>query len=288
MVTITMNHTSLYSVSSGVEAISFPMLYDDGATFALQSPVHIAASRLVSSGTAPCRVLVGGVPHIYFSTSNQSSAALSVPLIFPGINSIYSVTGAAAPPELFAPGVGGFVVPESHFANSSGLVGEWRFLGTTTALSLSPERCSSEGVGGECVKLSEEILSNLFAYTQAVINKLIRQSNTAAQRGQWAPVKGKFRLPFLKNAARALMTMRQQSNTPDRSLFLCEQEQMMNACQRVVVRKEESRAAFDKVFSGSWPKGLRKIQRQRTKEGANFRRELAKLPDSYVSCPMDR
>ncbi len=288
VVTKSMIQTTTYSVSSAVDAISFPMLYSDGETFALQSPITIAATRLLTSPSIPCRVVVAGVPNIFFSTQNQSEVAFSVPLKYTLINSILSVTGEATPPETFAPGMSGFVIPEVHFARADGLAGVWRFLGINVPIVTSPDYCVSEAVPGQCATLSDALVQLPSEYTQAIVKKVISQALKIGQQGAWQSTLGSFRLPFLKRAGQAIALMKPVQASQSRELYICDADVQSSACQTILVPKAQYLKSFENVFSGKWPKGLARIQAQKKKELRNFKAELRKVPDRYVSCPKSR
>ena len=286
--TTDMIHTTLYSVASGIDGISFTPLFNDGATFASQSPITIAASRLIAPSTPPCRLVIGGVAHLYFSTLNLTDTSLTIPVTFPLMNSIYSVTGEAVPPEAFAPGDSGFVIPESYFAQSEGLAGVWKFLGLNVSLGSSPDYCTSRGVAGQCNAISETVIGTPFEYTSAVVQKLIKQSMAAAKSGRWKTTSGRFSLPFQKRAAQALALMKSSATSTNRQYFVCESAVIASACQNITMAKKEYLKAFSRIFSGTWPSGLAHIQAQQKREYKKFQAELKKAPDTYVSCPKSR
>ena len=288
MLTKSMTQSTTYSVSSAIDAISFPMLYNDGETFALQSPITIAATRLLASPSTPCRVVVAGIPNIFFSTQNQSEVVFNVPLNYPLINSILSVTGEATPPETFAPGMSGFVIPEVHFARGDELAGVWRFLGINIPVMASPDYCVSEVIPGQCATLSDALLQLPSVYTQAVVKKVISQALKIGQQGSWQSTLGSFRLPFLKKAGQAIAVMKPVQASQSRELYTCDGDVQSSACQTILVPKAQYLKSFESVFSGKWPKGLARIQAQKKKELKNFKSELRKVPDRYVSCPKSR
>lgn len=283
--TTDMVHTTLYSVASGIDGISFTPLFNDGATFASQSPITIAASRLIAPSTPPCRLVIGGVAHLYFSTLNQTDTSLTIPLTYPLMNSMFSVTGEAIPPEVFAPAESGFVIPESYFTQSEGLAGVWKFLGLSVALSSSPDYCTSGAVAGQCTTISQAVISSPFDYTSAIVRKLIKQSIAAAKSGRWKTTAGRFSLPFQKRAAQALAIMKPTTASSNRQYFVCESALVTSACSNLTMPKKEYLQAFSRIFTGKWPAGLAHIQAQQKREYKKFQAELKKAPNAYVSCP---
>jgi hypothetical protein len=274
--------TENYTVSTGLEALSFPPLYDSGAGFAARSPVVIEAERLVTSVESPCRILIGGAPNIYFSSRNSTDRTLVVPLSEALMNSIYSVSGEAVPADSFAPGTSGFAIPESHFQEGAGLRGVWKFLGLEIPVPSAPDVCVDRGVPGECAPIDSAILRSPFEYTRGVIIKMARQAIAAARSGRWRGTGGGFRIPFLTRGSVALATMEKAFRDSKDQNFTC--EITPQSCITKRVPKREMRAAFKKLFEGKVPQGLEHITARKDKELAAFERYLKTLPNSYTSC----
>jgi hypothetical protein len=271
-----------YTISSGIEALSFVPLYDTGANLAARSPVVIEAERLIAAPDSPCRIVIGGLPNIYFSSLNSTDRTLSVPLSQTLLNSIYSVTGEAVPAESFAPGTSGFAVPESHFRDVDGLRGVWRFLGLEIPVASSPDVCVDRGVPGECSPIDSGVLRSPFEYTRKVIVKMAQQAIVAARIGRWRGSGGNYRIPFLGRGAQALAAMEKAFKDSNELNFVC--EITPQSCVRKRVPKREMKAAFKKLFQGKVPQGLEHITARKDKELAAFERYLRILPDSYTSC----
>jgi hypothetical protein len=274
--------TENYTISTGLEALSFPPLYDSGGGFAARSPVVIEADRLITSVESPCRIVIAGAPNIYFSSVNSTDRALTVPISEPLLNSIYSVTGEAIPSETFAPGTGGFAVPESHFQDGAGLRGVWKFLGLEIPIATTPNVCVDRGVPGECMPIDSAVLRSPFEYTRTVVVKMARQAIAAARSGRWRGTAGGFRIPFLARGANALVAMEKAFKDSKQQNFTC--EITPQACVTKRVPKKEMRAAFKKLFEGKVPQGLEHITARKEKELAAFERYLKTVPNSYTSC----
>jgi hypothetical protein len=282
--TATINQTQSYAITTGVEAIAFTPLYDTGSNFAAQSPITIDAARLISSTQQPCRVVIGGAPNIYFTSVNQTDHPLTVPLDYPGINSMYSVTGQAVPQEVFAAGTTGFAVPEEYFDTGSGLglSGVWKFLGQDITINAEPPVCSDTGVPGECQLLDPAALRSPFEYTKKVILKVTRASLDAARRGKWKSTNGKFSVPFLSRGAAALALMETVFRDSSGQQFVCEVTPM--SCELRAVPKKKLVKAFSTIFAGKLPPGLSHIGASAKKEVKDFEKFLKKVPDRYTSC----
>lgn len=274
--------TDDYTVSSGLGAIAFPAITDSGANFGAQSPVVIEAQRLVQSGEVPCRIVIGGLPNIYFSSLNSTESALTVPLEYTELNSIYSVTGAAVPATTFAPGASGFAVPEEYFKQGDTLMGVWKFLGQSITISPNPEVCTDRGVPGECRPIDPVELRSPFEYTRRVIIKLTQQAVDAARAGRWKGSKGKFSVPFLARGAGALAEMERAFRDSNDQNFVCEVTPM--SCTTKTVPKKVLMRAFRSIFEGKVPRGLEHISARSEKEIAAFDKRLKKLPNTYTSC----
>jgi hypothetical protein len=271
-----------YTVSSGVDALSFAPLYDSGGGFAARSPVRIEAERLISSVDSPCRIVIGGSPNIYFSSVNSTDRTLTVPLSQTLLNSIYSVTGEAVPAESFAPGTSGFAVPESHFQDVNGLRGIWKFLGLEIPVSSAPDVCVDRGVPGECMPIDSAVLRSPFEYTRQVVVKMARQAIAAARSGRWRGSGGRFSIPFLSRGANALAAMEKAFKDSKEQNFVC--EITPKSCVSKRVPKREMKAAFKKLFQGKVPQGLEHITARQDKELAAFEKYLRYLPNTYTSC----
>jgi hypothetical protein len=275
--------TQSYTVSSGIEAISFTPLYGTGANFAAQGPILIEAARLLSSAEQPCRIVIGGTPNIYFSCVNQTDHALTVPLEYSGVNSIYSVTGQAVPPENFAPGTTGFSVPESNFTQGESLEGVWKFLGQEIPIGSSPLACIDRGVPGACELIDPSVFRIPFEYTREIILKLTRQSIEAARSGKWKVSGGKFTLRFLSRGAAALAKMGDMfKGDATGQNFSCQVTPL--SCQTKAIPKKLLVRTFSQIFEGKLPSGLRHITANAKKEISAFERALKKMPNRYTTC----
>lgn len=284
-----MNVTQYYSITSGVEALSFSTLYDTGANFAAQSPVAIAATRLMSGVSDPCRVLVGGVSNIYFTCVNSTDRVLTVPLENPSadpainlsLNSLYGdpLSPPPAPPVNFAPGTTGFTVPESYFASGGG----WQFLGQNIAIGSSPPVCTDQGIPGACEVIDQQLLRGPFDHTKGVIITLTNEALKAARAGRWKAVGGRFSVPFLKRGGVALASMEKVFRDSKTQNFACEVTPM--SCRTTKVPKKALARAFAKIFDGKVPKGLEHLQARSKREKKAFEAHLKALPDEYTTCP---
>jgi hypothetical protein len=280
--TAPLENSTLYTISTGLAAISFSPILETGGALAARSPVTIAARRLVTPDEEPCRILIDGTPHVYFSSVNETDQTMTVPLFYTGINQIYSVTGEAVPTENFAPGTSGFSIPESYFKSGRTLTGVWRFLGRDVVVGPELEICTDQGVPGTCEALDPTKLRQPFEYTRKVIMRLTKQAVAAARNGKWKGTKGKFSMPFLSRGAAALATMEKAFRHSKSQNFVCEVTPM--SCKLRRVPKQALANAFAKIFEGKVPRGLEDIARRGPLENAAFRRELRKLPNTYVTC----
>jgi hypothetical protein len=111
---------------------------------------------------------------------------------------------------------------------------------------------------------------------------LTKQAVAAARKGKWQGVNGKFSVPFLSRGATALATMEKAFRDSKSQNFVCEVTPM--SCTQRRVPKQALAKAFSKIFEGKVPRGLEDIARRGAFENAAFRRELRKLPNTYVTC----
>jgi hypothetical protein len=274
--------TSLYAISSGLEAVSFVPLLETGTSFAQRSPVALAAERLISTTQQPCRLVMGGAPYLYFESTNTSDKSLEVPLRYSPLNSMYSVTGQAIPPELFAPGTSGYTVLESHFVSGTARTGRWRFLGQEIVVPTTPSVCADRGVPGACTAIDQETLRLPFTHARRIIMKLINLSLAASRTGRWKPTGGSFTNPFLSRGATALKMMEGVFSDSLGQNFRCELTPL--SCTTKEVPKKALVKAFKKIFEGKVPRGLEHVIKTAEREIASFERLLRKLPDRYTSC----
>ena len=278
-----LENSTYYTIATGLEAIDFTPLYETGGQFVARSPVTIEATRLITRAEDPCRLVIGGAPHIYFSSNNTTDRALTVPLTLTELNAIYSVTGQAVPAESFAPGTSGFSVPESYFDSGTSLSGVWKFLGQDITVSSSLQICTDRGVPRNCDLIDPTLLRSPFDYTRKVIVKLANLSLTAARSGRWKGSSGLFRVPFLSRGAQALATMERLFKDSTAQNFTC--QETPPACSLKRVPKRDLLKAFELIFKGKVPRGLEHISKLSKREISLFQREMRKLPDTYVSCP---
>jgi hypothetical protein len=274
--------SAYYSITTGLDAIAFTPLYETGSQFVARSPVTIEATRLITRAEDPCRLVIGGAPHIYFASNNVTDRTLSVPLTLTELNSIYSVTGQAVPAENFAPGTSGFSVPESYFESGTSLSGVWKFLGQDIQVTSSLQVCTDRGVPRNCDLLEPTLLRSPFDYTRRVILKLANLSLAAARSGKWKGVNGKFSVPFLARGAKTLATMDRLFKDSLAQNFTC--QEIPPNCSLKQVPKRDLVKAFTLIFGGRVPRGLEHVFKLSKRETALFQREMRKLPDTYVTC----
>jgi len=280
-------HTSLvidqeYAVSAGLEAISFAPLLATGGRFAEQSPVIIEAQRLVERSEPPCRVIVDGLPSIYFSSLNATETTLTVPLEYTELNSIYSVTGQAVPATSFSPGKSGFAVPEQYFRQGSTLLGVWKFLGQNIPVASNPDICTDQAVPKECTPIDPAIFMMPFDHTRKVVRNLSRIAVDSARSGRWRGSKGLFSTPLLSRFAKALAAMKQPFGDVTSQNLIC--NPIPQSCRVKTVPKKKLLNIFKGIFKGSMPRGLEQISARADKESVAFQQVLEKIPNSYVSC----
>jgi hypothetical protein len=176
-----LDNATLYTISTGLAAVSFDPILETGAALTARSPVTIEAQRLVTPAEDPCRILINGVPHVYFSSNNVTDQTLTVPLAYTSLNQMLSVTGQATPAENFAPGTSGFSLPESYFTSGTTLMGVWKFLGLDVTITPDLQVCADRGVPGQCEAIDPTVLRSPFEYTRSTILKL---TNLSLERNQ--------------------------------------------------------------------------------------------------------
>lgn len=271
-----------HSITTGLEALSFQPIIETGNELALHNPVLIEGTRLVRSAQAPCRVLVGGDPNIFFPTFNIADHALSVPLQYPSLNSMLSVTGGATPAELFASGSSGFVVPESDFHTPSGLYGVWNFLGQSVAVPSSPDVCADTGTPGECSAVSDAELLRPFDYTRRAILRLAGEATRSARARKGQPNGSSFSKAFLRRGAAVLARMQREIIRSKGDKFICDRAPM--SCTTVRVSQPVLIKAFASIYDSKLPTTLAPVRKRKAREVGDFKKFLAGVPQEYVVC----
>jgi hypothetical protein len=277
-----LDNATLYTISTGLAAISFDPILETGGALTARSPVTIEAQRLITPAEDPCRILINGVPHVYFSSNNVTDQTLTVPLAYTSLNQMLSVTGQATPAENFAPGTSGFSLPESYFTSGTTLMGVWKFLGLDVTITPDLQVCADRGVPGQCEAIDPTVMRGPFDYVRKVIIRLTNQSLVAARTGKWRSINGKYRIPFLTRGAKALVAMEGLFKESTSQSFVC--EVTPKSCTIRRVPKPALTKVFAKIFRGKVPRGLEHISGRSKQEIAAFQRELRKLPDTYVTC----
>ncbi len=273
----------LHTVETGLEAIAFEALRETGAQLAARSPVQLAATRLIRANKTPCRVVVSGAPNIFFGSSNSTDHALSVPLELNELNAIYSVSGGASPPEIFAPGSSGFFIPEHHFLTANGLQGVWKFLGESVVVPQTPEVCADTGVPGECRYLSDAQLLSPIDYTRRAILRMVREATRAARVGRWKPDGTKqTSMMILSRGARVMVMMRRFLAAKSGDKFVCDIAPM--SCSTIRIPKDVLIKTFSTLYDLKFPRGLEYLKKRKQGEVAGLKTVLNGLPNAYVVC----
>ncbi len=273
----------LHTVETGLEAIAFESLRETGAQLAARNPVKLAATRLVRADRTPCRVVVSGAPNIFFGSSNSTDHALSVPLELNDLNSIYSVSGGASPPEIFAPGLSGFFIPEHHFLTANGLQGIWKFLGESVAVPQTPEICADTGVPGECRYLSDAQLFSPVDYARRAILRMVREATKAARVGRWKPDGTKqTSAMILARGARVMVKMRRFLAAKSGEKFVCDVAPM--SCSTTRIPKDVLIKTFSTLYDLKFPRGIEYLKKRKQTEVTGLKAVLSGLPDAYVVC----
>jgi hypothetical protein len=213
---------------------------------------------------------------------NVTDHVLSVPLTYNQLNSMYSLTGQATPPESFTSGTSGFSIPEEYFTQPQGLVGVWKFLGQNMTLPTTLSACSDRAVPGACTPLDASVLRGPIEYTRQAISNLVLKSLAAARSGKWKGSGGKFSIPFLNRGAAAIALMERSFPYSTQQNFVCSVTPL--SCTTVHVSKPQLIKAFSKIYDKNMPKGLQTLVANSEKEVAAFKKELKKVPDSYTAC----
>jgi hypothetical protein len=281
-VTTSLSVNDQHSIATGLDAIAFDTIVDTGAGLASRNPVWIDASRLVRSYQTPCRVLVAGNRNLFFSTFNEADRPLSVALTYQSLNSLLSVTGEATPAEIFAPGAGGFLIPESPFLSPEGLTGAWNFLGETIPVPTEPEICADTGVPGECAVVTDAELLRPFDYTRRAIIRLARDATRTLRTGTRSTGSTTFSKILLRRGAAVLARMQREILRSKGERFLCDVAPV--SCTSIRISEAKLVKAFASLFEVEFPRELKHLRRRKAQEVKDFRRFMAGVPKEYIVC----
>jgi hypothetical protein len=286
-IAVSMNSGQYYAITSGLSAISFASLYDSGVNFINRGDQVIEATRLVSVAGPACRVVVGDVPSLYFSTYNSTDMTHTVSRIYKA-NRIYSVTGGASPPDYFPPGTSGFSIPESHFTQNDGVTGVWNFLGQSVTITSDIKMCADTGTPNDCQVLSQAALRTPIDATRVMVLKLSQLAADIAKRAKSTTVRGKMVSTFLTRGANALAALQSQiAPTTKGTTYVCATKPAAGCTSfQLTMYKQVALKSFTKLFARPVATGLESIPKMAALEGRKFKANvLDKLPDSVWICP---
>ena len=277
-----MDPDKYYALSSGTSAVTFASLYDKGSNFIAQGDRVIEAERLVSAAPA-CRLLKGVDWNIYFETDNRSDVTHTIAPISKA-NRIYSVTGAAVPPQNFAPGISGFTVPDGAFTQSERLTGVWYFLGQTIVIDDTTPICSDRG-SGKCSPISQEELTAPIEYSRAKVIEISKITKALFRKGGWKGFDGTFGKMFLVRSAKVIAAMQQAlAPTKKGTAYVCPGAPV-GSCTWFSLSgfKSLSQRKFATLYAKPIPDVIRKSSAQ---DARSFKANvLDKLPDGVWICP---
>ncbi len=286
-IAVSMDAGSYYAISSGLSAVTFESLYDSGASFISRGDKVIDATRLVSVGGPACRILVGSVPSIYFTTVNQTDMTHTVSLDYK-VNRMYSVTGGATPPDYFAPGTSGFAVPEVEFTQDGTLTGVWSFLGQRVSVSSDLNMCADTGVPVQCSIVTKTALRAPIDYARAVVIRFTKLATSLAKKGLLKKSQGSSAITFYGRGASILAAM-QQALAPamNGTAYVCD-AQPVSSCKVLSLKsfKVTAQRNFSRLFAKPIPKGFESMVAAGPQEGRMFKSKfLDKLPGEVWICP---
>jgi hypothetical protein len=286
-IAVSMDAGKYYAISSGLSAVTFDSLYDSGANFISRGDKVIEATRLVSVGGPACRILVGSVPSIYFTTVNQTDMTHTVSRIYKA-NRMYSVTGGATPPDYFAPGTSGFAVPEVEFTQNGALTGVWSFLGQSVNVSSDLNMCADTGAPAQCSVVTKAELRAPVDYARAVVIRFTKLATSLAKKGLLKKSQGSYAATLLGRGASILAAM-QKALAPAMTgtAYVCD-AQPASSCKALSLKsfKTTAQRNFARLFAKPIPRGFESIAKAGPQEGRLFKsNSLDKLPDEVWICP---
>jgi len=286
-ISVSMNFNHYYAISSGLSAVSFAPLYDRGANFMANGTNIIDATRLVTVAAPACRVDVGGVPHIFFSTYNSTDVAHTVSRLYKA-NRMYSATGGATPPDIFAPGTSGFTVPQSEFQQETTLNGIWDFLGQRVAVGSDIKQCADQGVPSDCQQISQTTIRVPIQHTRDTIVRLLTWTTAVVKSSKSKVGEGRVSSMMLARGASIIAAMQKAAPSTSRvTLYSCPSRPAPSCTQySLTAYKAKAQREFGRFFARPMPKGFEGLLTKRAAETARFKKEaLGQVPTSAWACP---
>ena len=278
------------SISSALPAVAITPRVGLGADLSRESPITIAAYRMIEPApTPPCRAFVGADEVVFWPYINYTNEALVVP------ESLSNFSDNRAPAEtLFAPGfTNSFARRLDLFrGDGAGVSGRWNILGLSVELPNPIPMCVDRGDPGQCPQISAADVNAIFddatrivtdAYTRSLIikRKLRKRGWESTGEPDRLVTRGKrVTLPKIKRIIRQVQPV-------GAIIYRCDKTQAIPAsCMEYTFPKEELQNTIVEYFSIELePAFQRVVSNDRLKrELERFDQVLDRLPDKYYRC----
>ncbi len=186
----------------------------------------------------------------------------------------------------------GFEWPVNYFIwfdparNSDIISAEWKLINRTVSLDQPLSEvplCPSAARLDSCSAYTADLSNRIYAQMFSSVTRLSQIAEKAARKGIWKNRSGKFRNPYLDQAARSLRTTKFILNRLAKPAFICPAG-LPNTCRMQEFPKTAILYQFDSILKVKLPKQLKFLIKSLGKERQKFLVELRKQPDSIVVC----
>jgi len=170
--------------------------------------------------------------------------------------------------------------------NSDIVSAEWKLINKTVSLDQPLSEvplCPSAARLDSCSVYTSDISNRIYSQMFSSVTRLSQLAEVAARRGSWKNRSGKFRNPYLDQAARSLRNTKSILNGLSKPAYICPAG-LPNTCRTQVFPKTAILYQFDSILKVKLPKALQFLVKSLSKERQKFLVELRKQPDSIVVC----
>jgi hypothetical protein len=143
--------------------------------------------------------------------------------------------------------------------------------------------CSQPGLFAGCTPYTAELSNRLYAQMFSTVTNLSKQAQMAARKGRWRNRDGRFRNPFLDQAARSLRNTKKLLSRIGNPAYVCI-EAAPTGCSEIRYPKSEILEQFDRILRVKLPKELRFLNKAIAPERIKFVKLLRQQPKSVVNC----
>ena len=287
-VVVSVSSSDFITIESALDAIEFPSRADFADTLHSESPLLIAAERVLEV-VGMCRLAIDvGQDDLLFSIFNRSSENVEL-LGAPYRNEIRRLDGSPlgpAPPELFSAGTTLYSVPVEQFRDEQGdcTGGVYTLLDKETAVMCSSDTldidvalCQGDGVL-PCSEIRPNVLKKVLR--RAVRGFFVGRRAAADLRRRFPGVNSRFSIE--REASRAITKIEGIISDTKKKIATCSEEKV--ACSQIPFPKDRLRDAFLKGFRPRPPTGRKSYRAMIRRMERRFNASLRAFPAMIVVC----